>query len=108
MKTCFPSARRAGLLHAVEFHKRLPVVEQRAKFGILRVAQIALGLHHLIVRRHADFEPARFGVEPLLRQLPGGSRGREPLDVVLHRERRVGHIAGHAQLRRRESAPGSA
>ena len=55
------AAGRRRLLHALEIDERSAVVEQRAQFGVLRVAQIALRLHDEEVRRQAHFEPALFG-----------------------------------------------
>ena len=63
------AAVRRNLLDALEVHLCTPVVEQRAKFRVLRVAQIALRLYDEEVRREADVESALLGVETLLGEI---------------------------------------
>src|SRR5688572_17502650 len=99
-KTRYLSLARAGLLDAVELDKGFPIIEQRAQFGVLRFAEVALRLHDLIVVRHADFEAAHLGIETALRKLARRASRRQRLGAVGHLQRRIGHFRRHGELAR--------
>ena len=87
-------------LHALEVDLRAAVVEQRAQFRVLRIAQIALRLDHEEVRGQADVEPALLGLEALLGQLPRRRAPPRSASAVLDLQRGVGDFGGDLQLER--------
>src|SRR5262245_39729712 len=60
------AAEGRNLLDALELDLGAPVVEQRAQLRVLRIAQVALRLHHEEVRREAHLESTLLGGETLL------------------------------------------
>ena len=87
-------------MRALEVHERLPVIGQGPQLCVLRVAQIALGLHHEKVGGQTDFETALFRLEALLRQLTGGRGGVDTFQVALYRERGIRYFSGNVDLKR--------
>src|SRR6187455_3094168 len=65
---------RRRFLRALEVHQSAAIVEQRAQLRALGRYQVTLCLDHEEVGGKANVETALLGLEPGLRQFPGGQR----------------------------------
>jgi hypothetical protein len=66
---------------------------------VARVRKITLGLHDLVVGRHADVHLALRRLEPLLSQLAGDGARLHAFERALDGQRGVGHVGRDLKLK---------
>ena len=93
-----PVPLRPAFLDPLEVDDALAVLGDGQQLGHLGVGEVALGLRDQEVRRHPRVELLLLGIQPLLRQVPGGGGGTHPLEAREHSTTGRADLLRHLQL----------